>query len=102
MTLSGVSSPSITLDSGSGAVDLELTSDVERLSVDAGSGNITIRAPTALGARVEIETGSGDFDSDFELAITRRGDDSISGTIGDGRGMITVETGSGDVRLLKR
>jgi DUF4097 and DUF4098 domain-containing protein YvlB len=102
MTLTDVSSPSITLDSGSGSVEVELNTDVERLSVDAGSGSVTIRAPAALGARVEIETGSGDFDSDFELAITRRGDDSISGTIGDGRGMISVETGSGDVRLLKR
>ena len=102
MTLTDVSSPSITLDSGSGSVEVELNTDIERLSVDAGSGNVTIRAPAALGARVEIETGSGDFDSDFEMAVTRRGDDSISGTIGDGRGMISVETGSGDVRLLKK
>ena len=102
MMLTGVSSPSISLDSGSGSVDLELAADVEHLSIDAGSGDITIRAPTALGARVEIETGSGDFESDFELSVTRRSDDVISGSIGDGQGMISIETGSGDVRLLKR
>jgi len=102
MELAGVTSPSITLDSGSGSVDLELAADVERLSIDAGSGDITVRAPSGLGARVEIETGSGEFESDFELAITRRGDDTISGTIGDGQGTISVETGSGDVRLMKR
>jgi hypothetical protein len=51
---------------------------------------------------VRLETGSGSISSDFSLRITRKDDDTLRGTIGDGQGQIDVETGSGNVRLMKR
>jgi lia operon protein LiaG len=84
------------------------------LSVDVGSGDVrvsqtegdlsvdtAITAPPTLSASVEIETASGDIESDFPLTVTRRASDHVEGRIGDGKGTIAIETGSGGIRLLK-
>ena len=100
--LSAVSSPSVSFETGSGVVDADLRQDVSRLTAETGSGDIAIRAPASLGAAVEIETASGDIETDFPLEVTRHGRDHVIGKIGDGKGSIAIETGSGGVRLLKR
>lgn len=89
----------ITLDSGSGSVDLELLADVDRLKIDAGSGSVTVGIPESLGASVDIDTGSGGIDVDFPITVSRRDRDALTGTIGDGRGRIQIDSGSGGVRL---
>jgi len=99
--LTGVDAPALSLETGSGAVTAELRRDIASLEVGTGSGDIAIRAPASLGATVEIETSSGDIDTDFPLQVTRRGRDHLVGTIGDGKGTIQIETGSGEIRLLK-
>jgi lia operon protein LiaG len=91
----------VVLDTGSGSVDLELLTDIDRLEVDTGSGSVTIRAPEDLGASVEIETGSGGIDLDFPLEVRSVRRDRVEGRIGDGRGRIEIDTGSGGVRLLR-
>jgi lia operon protein LiaG len=101
VTLSGVASPSVHVDTGSGDVRLALTQDIEVLDVDTGSGSVTIQAPPTLGASLRIETGSGDIDSDFPLRVTRRESDTLLATVGNGQGRIVIDTGSGDVRLVR-
>jgi hypothetical protein len=96
-----VSCPDVVLDTGSGGVDLVLLTDVERLDVDTGSGSVTIHAPESLGGEVDIETGSGGIDLDFAVEVRRVRRDHVTGTLGDGRGRIRIDTGSGTVRLLK-
>ena len=99
--LTGVTSPELTLGTGSGGVTAELRRDVASLRVETGSGDISIRAPASLGAEVDIETSSGDIETDFPLQITQHARDHMVGTIGDGKGTIAIETGSGGIRLLK-
>jgi lia operon protein LiaG len=99
--LTGVTAPRLSLETGSGEVTAELRRDVSSLQVETGSGDIAIRAPASLGAEVEIETSSGDIETDFALQVTRHGRDHMVGTIGDGKGTIAIETGSGQIRLLK-
>ncbi|HSA56195.1 MAG TPA: DUF4097 family beta strand repeat-containing protein [Gemmatimonadaceae bacterium] len=99
VALRGVSSPDIRLDTGSGSVELLLTSDVEQLSIDSGSGGITLGVPESLGAMLSVETGSGGVDFDFPVTVTQRGRGRVTGQIGDGRGRIDIETGSGSVRF---
>jgi hypothetical protein len=99
--LSAIDAPDLSLQTGSGDVTLELASVVQRLSVETGSGDVSIVAPAGIGAQLEIETGSGDIESDFPLSITRSGRHHLIGTIGDGKGRVSVETGSGGVRLLR-
>ena len=99
--LSGIRAPDLALHTGSGDVTLELGSAVQVLNVETGSGDVSIVAPSGLGAQLEIETGSGDIESDFPLSVTRSGRHHLIGTIGDGKGRVSIETGSGGVRLLK-
>ena len=89
----------IRLDTGSGSVDAELTRDVDRLVIDTGSGSVTLALPEDAGARLEIETGSGGIDVDFPVMVSRRARDELRGEIGDGRGSIEIDTGSGSVRI---
>jgi len=99
--LERVTSREILLDTGSGSIDIELLSDIDRLDADTGSGSITVRAPDSLGATVDIETGSGGIDLDFPVEVRSVRRDELRGTIGDGRGEINIDTGSGTIRLLR-
>lgn len=99
--LDDVTATDVILDTGSGSVEISLTRDVRRLDVDTGSGSVTIRAPESLGAEVEIETGSGGIDVELPVEIRTVRRDLLVGTIGDGRGQIRIDTGSGGVRLLR-
>ena len=101
MRLLAVKSPRISLDAGSGGVELELLADVDDLKIDTGSGGVTVRIPSVLGAEIEVETGSGGIDTDIPVTMTRWQKDYLRGTIGDGRGRIRIEAGSGRVRLVK-
>ena len=91
----------ITAESGSGGVNLELAADIERMNVETGSGGVTIRHPATLSAEIDAETGSGGFSTDFDITTRRFGRNHVQGRIGDGRGRIHIEAGSGTVRLLK-
>ncbi len=89
----------VSLDTGSGGVDLGLLSDIEDLVVDTGSGHVRIAVPASLGAEVDVETGSGGVDIDVPHESHRHKRNYFHGTIGDGKGRISVETGSGGVRF---
>ena len=100
--VSGATAPDVVLETGSGGVTADLRSQLAELQVETGSGDIAITAPGSLGAEVEIETSSGDIETDFPLQVTRHSRDHLVGRIGDGKGRIAIETGSGNIRLLKR
>jgi len=101
ITLTALRSPKVSLETGSGRVTADLREPPRELSVETGSGDIAIKAPPSLGAEVEIETSSGDIETDFPVQVTRQGRDHLTGRIGDGKGTIAIETGSGMVKLIK-
>ncbi len=100
--LRAVSCPDLSLDTGSGSVEVELLDDVDDLMIDTGSGSVTVWAPASLGAQVELDTGSGGIDLDLPLEIRQVRRDYLRGVLGDGRGWIRVDTGSGAIKLLAR
>ncbi len=91
----------VTAETGSGGVQLDLMSDPERVTVETGSGGVTIRAPSTLSAEIEAETGSGGFETDFEITTRRVSRNYVMGRIGEGKGRLHLESGSGAIRLLK-
>jgi lia operon protein LiaG len=99
--VTGAKAPRVGVETGSGTVAVEVQGPVDRLDVETGSGDVAITAPAGLSANLVIDTGSGEITTDFPLAVTRSAHDHLRGTIGDGKGKISVETGSGEVRLLK-
>jgi len=100
--LDDVASSDVVIDTGSGSVALGMLTDVERLEVDTGSGSITVRLPASAGAEVEMDTGSGSLDLELSLEVRTVRRDHIEGRLGDGRGTIELDTGSGTIRLLGR
>lgn len=102
VALTGVAARELELDTGSGSVEVELTTDIDRLSIDTGSGSVRVAVPDELGASLDLESGSGGVSSDAPVTITRRERDRLVGTIGDGRGSIEIDTGSGSVRIVRR
>ena len=97
--LGQVQSKRITLDSGSGSVELDLRADVESVRIESGSGGVTLGIPESLGAAIRIDTGSGGIDTDIPIQVRKAERNYLDGTIGDGKGQISIETGSGGVRL---
>lgn len=93
---------SATVETGSGDISVTLMGGFQSLSVEAGSGNVELLAPSTIGATVDISTGSGDIETEFPVQLTRKTSDGLRGTIGDGKGSLTVETGSGDVILRRK
>jgi lia operon protein LiaG len=94
-----VRAPRVGVDTGSGSVFVRLAANVEHLTIDTGSGAVSVEAPTTLDATVRMETGSGGLDVDFPMNTVSRDGDSLSGTIGQGKGRIQLETGSGRIKL---
>jgi DUF4097 and DUF4098 domain-containing protein YvlB len=101
VTITGLGARTISLDSGSGDVDLGLTGDVDRLDIDSGSGSVTLRIPSTLGAELDIDAGSGGVKAEMAIQVTHYESDRLVGKIGDGKGTIKIESGSGEVRLVK-
>jgi lia operon protein LiaG len=99
--LTVVTCPELALETGSGSISTEVRGPVRDLALETGSGDISVRAPATLAGEVEIETASGEIETDFPIQVTRHARDHVVGRIGDGVGRVAIETGSGDVRLLK-
>lgn len=85
------------LETGSGSVGLLLDSDIENLAVESGSGEIEISVPRGFGAEVSMETGSGSLETEMPIEIRKKSRNELHGTIGDGRGKLSLETGSGSI-----
>jgi len=102
LEVTAASADQVRLDTGSGSIRCELGSSPGSLDVDTGSGGVTLTLPANYGATVDVETGSGGIDVDFPVEARRFGSDHLTGRIGDGRGTLKVDTGSGSVRILRR
>jgi hypothetical protein len=87
------------LETGSGSVSLLLDVDVETLSVESGSGDLDLSVPRGFGAAVHMETGSGEIETSVPMEVRKRGRHEVSGTIGDGRGRLSLSTGSGSIAV---
>ena len=102
VTVTGAKGDDLSFDTGSGNVDVALTATFQSLRIETGSGDVTLRVPPTIGAEVELDTGSGEIDlGGLTIQVRRLQEDHITGTIGDGRGRLSIETGSGNVRLVK-
>lgn len=99
--LEGATTPRLMLDTGSGSVNVVLRTAPEAVEIETGSGDVTLRLPASTSASVDLDTGSGDLTVDFPLQLIKKSDSSLLGKIGDGRGRIAIETGSGNISLVK-
>jgi hypothetical protein len=101
LTLSAVHGSDFRLETGSGRIDAEFATDISDVTVSTGSGDVVLRVPENVGTMLDVETGSGGIESEFALEVKHWARDHVTGKIGDGNGHLDVETGSGDVRIVK-
>jgi DUF4097 and DUF4098 domain-containing protein YvlB len=92
----------LSFETGSGDVDVALVATFRLVHIETGSGDVTLKVAPHIGAEVDLDTGSGDIDlGGLSLQVRRLAHDHVTGTIGDGKGRLSIETGSGSVHLQK-
>jgi len=63
---------------------------------------VTLTLPASWESRVELETSSGDIHTDFRMSVEEMDEGHVEGQVGGGgAGSLTVDTGSGDIRLVQ-
>lgn len=106
LKVTGVAAP-LTAKTFSGTMQVTLASSVKapELSLETFSGDIVLSIASDARAGVELDTFSGDLDSDIPLAITSKRKRQIRASLGEtGAGAsntVRMKTFSGDVRLGK-
>lgn len=104
--LTGLQISGLVLDSGSGSIDLALPADSTfEAVIDSGSGSIVITLPEGVGARVNLDSGSGSFQPGerFRLIEGERNDDSVWETddfrTAEHTVLFYIDQGSGSIRI---
>jgi hypothetical protein len=97
----GISTEAAKLDTGSGSITLDLTHMGNgRFVLDTGSGSIDLRVPKDASATVDASAGSGGIHVDFpDDGVRRSSHDDLKFRIGDGEAGVTLDTGSGSIRV---
>ncbi|MGH7555194.1 MAG: DUF4097 family beta strand repeat-containing protein [Longimicrobiales bacterium] len=92
----------LSLDTGSGSITVDLRTNPRSTNIDTGSGTVTLTVPPELGATLDLSSGSGGISTDMPVRIIQQKRSMLRGTIGDGSARISVETGSGSIRIRSR
>lgn len=88
----------VNLRTGSGGIDYEGTPQGD-CRFETGSGGIRLRLPATLNVTVDLSTGSGGIEVDYDV-LGQPARRSVKGTVGTGdQGSIYAHTGSGSIDL---
>jgi hypothetical protein len=89
------------LRTGSGGIEYEGVPQGD-CQFETGSGGIELRLPADLNVSVDLSTGSGSIDVDYEVT-GEHSQHKVKGTIGTGdEGTIYAHTGSGGIDLIQQ
>jgi hypothetical protein len=83
------------LETGSGDITIEGGEIVEDGRLQTGSGDVQLELPRDASLRIAAQTGNGDISGDWNIAGQR----AWQGEIGSGGPTLTIQTGSGDIRI---
>jgi lia operon protein LiaG len=99
----GARTPRLKAETASGDVRVELNGTLREVEISTASGSAEAVVPADFAGEVELETASGSVDIDFPITVARQRRNYVRGTIGSGgQARVSMETASGDVRLLRR
>jgi len=107
ISLTNIQSRDVRTETVSG--NIQYTGTVEaggKYDFESHSGTLQLNIPPSAGARVSVETFSGDIDTDFQVVVQpgqrMRRSGSFEFTIGDGQARITATTFSGRILINNR
>ena len=89
-----VGSGKVSTSSGKVSISCE---GLDGLDVSTASGSVTLRLPENVDMTLDIDTASGDFESDIPFSI--KGDGKY--VIGSGTANVNIDTASGDIIINK-
>ena len=94
----------VTAASASGDVEVEIArlEGTRDLRFSSASGNVRVRLPSDLDARVSLATASGDIETDFPIEVKRQEHGpgtTARGQLGSGSRSLRIATASGNVSL---
>lgn len=97
-------SGTVSASSASGDVEVEIArlEGTRDLKFSSASGNVRVRMPNSLDARVNLATASGDIETDFPLEVKRQEygpGTTARGQLGSGSRRLNISTASGNVTL---
>lgn len=100
IALDHASSKGVRLDAGSGDITATFASGLATLKVETGSGDVHLTLPRDYAGTLDVDTGNqDDIVVDFPIQLVRKDDSALRAQVGSGPGMISIETGSGSVKL---
>ncbi|MGP3969609.1 DUF4097 family beta strand repeat-containing protein [Streptomyces sp. 6N223] len=106
LTVVDSGSPAVRADTVSGdmVVDLAPCEEPRDVAMNTVSGQLAIRLPDDVGAKVSATTASGAISSSFaELGVLGEwGAKQLAGTLGSGAGTVHCSTVSGSIAVLRR
>ena len=91
----------IKADIVSGDVDLQYDK-TDRIEIHAKTGDIVLRLVRDVAAEIEVETGEGDIECEFDLKDKVEKDDYLKGIINKTGGKIYIRNEYGDVAILRK
>ncbi len=97
ISASGIVRGSVDASAQSGSLDLALGSLPSTVSLDTMSGAVDLDVPDDAGFTLDVSTMSGDLSSDLPGELTRLGEESYR--YGEGGSHIAIDTMSGSIRL---
>ena len=88
------------LSTSSGSINLvHFAGEENNIFTDSNSGDIRIEVPFKFKGKIELESISGDINANVDLTTKSRSGKYLTGSLGEGTGMIKAETSSGDIHL---
>lgn len=70
------------------------------INIKTYNGGINLTAPQNYSATVDVSTYNGQIDTDLPITITGKfSQKSLKGTIGDGQGLMKLETHNGSIKI---
>ena len=95
---------SVNANTASGNVDVELTrlEGTGDMRFSSASGDVSVRLPSSLDARVDMSTASGSIETDFPIEVRKDRYSSgytARGQLGSGSRLLKISSASGDLRL---
>jgi len=90
---------SMTISSVSG--DAKITTSIDNLVFESVSGDVSLTLPENASFAIEFDSVSGDLENEFPTIVESQKRNDVKGTVGDGKGSISINTVSGDASIDK-
>lgn len=103
LRLRGLSAKSIVVVNKSNRVDLEILAVPERIEIRNEYGSVDVALPKGFSGAVDLDAEYGSIETNLPVTVRKRSSSAIAiGTVGSGRGTITIQTKSGNIGLTQR